>query len=486
MTRRRARLLARGGEVAALAPRQRFRRAWRLCALSAVAPGSAQYLVGSRVVGALALSGWAAGIVGAGALLWRFRDDRAGAIALLADTDVLMAVRIGAVVAALVWAGLLVDACRLAQLTRLPRVRAAALLTVNALVLTGVLAGAGYASQVSAAGREAVEEVFTAQRTSAPLEGRFNIVLMGSDSGKGRTGIRPDAMTVVSLDAATGRTVLVSLPRNLQNVPFPRTSPMHDLYPFGYNCGSECLLNAVHTAAEARSDLYPGAADPGLEATLDAIEGATGLRINYHVIVNMRGFRDLVDAVGGVEMDIATPIAMFGSEDYLRTEYIEPGRQVLDGREALWYARSRVQSDDYARMGRQKCLLSSMLDQLSPQTVLFNATEIARSGAELLSTDLPASELGDFADLALKARETSIRTVSLTPPEFSVTAPDYDEIRAEIREAIAASEGRGLADLPRPTATAEPEPSPSATTTDDTYEDQVRANNADDLDSACG
>ena len=65
---------------------------------------------------------------------------------------------------------------------------------------------------------------------------------------------------------------------------------------------------------------------------------------------------------------------------------------------------------------RQKCLMAAMADQLSPQTVLLNATKIAKSGKELLSTNIPAKELGRFADLALKTRGQKIRTVSVVPP----------------------------------------------------------------------
>src|SRR5690606_26563069 len=133
------------------------------------------------------------------------------------------------------------------------------------------------------------------------------------------------------------------------------------------------------------------------DATIEAVQGVTNLKINYYVMVNLNGFKGLVDAVGGVRMDVKTRIAMFGTADAWKNTWIEAGEQQLDGNQALWYARSRLQSDDYDRMGRQKCLMAAMVDQLSPTTVLRNATEIARSGQELLSTNIPAKELGQFA-----------------------------------------------------------------------------------------
>lgn len=491
MTRRRAKVLSRGPDVDELTPRLRFRRALRLCLMSAVAPGSAQLAVGNRWVGRIALTVYVLLLVGLGYLVWTYRGDRAGIIGLVTDPDVLQVFRIGVGVLAVAWAALFIDAWRLARPLRLTPARAGIVLVLNTALVVGVLGSAVYASRVSTASRDAVQEVFSAETTSPPLAGRYNILLIGSDSGKDRTGIRPDSMTVASIDASSGRTVLVSLPRNLQNVPFRESSPMHQLYPYGYNCGSECLLNAVHTAAENRSDLYPGAADPGLEATIDAVEGVTDLTINYYVMINLKGFRSLVDAVGGVEMDVKTRLAMFGKEDAYKQTYIEPGRQNLDGNQALWYARSRIQSDDYTRMGRQKCLMVAMLDQMSPQKVLLNATDIAKSGAELLSTNMPSEALGEFADMALKARSTKIRTVSLVPPVVSTVTPDYPLIQDMIKQAIIETHGgdanKGETSA-EPESSATPDPSdPTQTPSTDPSEDssQAAANNVEDLDAAC-
>jgi LCP family protein required for cell wall assembly len=389
---------------------------------------------------------------------------------------------------------LFVDAWRLGSPVRLTFARAAVVTVVNLAIIGSVAGSTAFASQLFQVQRSVVQEVFPETKTSAPLQGRYNILLVGSDARADRTGIRPDSLTVVSIDANTGRSVLVSLPRNLQNVPFPDDSPMHQLYPYGYNCGSECLLNAVHTAAQDRKDLYPDSKDPGLDATIDAVEGATDLKINYYVMVNLNGFKGLVDAVGGVEMDVKSRIAMFGHDDAYKNVYIEPGRQKLDGQKALWYARSRVQSDDYARMGRQKCLMAAMADQLSPAKVLTNATQIASSGKNLLSTNIPQTELGRFADLALKARGKQIRTVSIVPPEFNTVVPDYDLIHAAIKTAIDTSEGGAATQAPSSGSTGSPSstptqatptrPAPQSPTTTSPTEGRS-ANNADNLTAAC-
>ena len=452
-------------------PRVRFRRALTLCLLTVVLPGSAQLMVGNKWVGRVALTVWVLIVGGAGYLLYQAKVDRRQVLDLFTNTDNLLIARAAIITIAALWVLLFIDAWRLGSPFRLNFVRAAIITVLNLAIIASAVGSTAYASQLIRVSRDTVTHVFTAKKTSAPLKGRFNILLVGSDARKDRTGVRPDSLTVASIDADTGKVVLVSLPRNLQNVPFSKGSPMLQVYPYGYNCGPTCLLNAVHTAAQNRTDLYPNSADPGLDATIDAVQGVTNLKINYYVMVNLNGFKGLVDAVGGVRVNVKTPIAMFGHEDAYKNTYIQPGKnKKLDGQQALWFARSRVQSDDYVRMGRQKCLMSAMLAQLSPQKVLLNATKIAKSGKELLSTNIPAKELGQFADLALKSRGEKIATVSLVPPQVDTVHPNFPVIQQMIQKAIDKSE---KLDSSAGTAKKKKDPSDSS------------ANTTDDLSAAC-
>lgn len=477
-------------------------RVGRLALLSAVFPGSAQLAAGSRVVGALVIACWVPIVSFAAVFLWRQRADRAELLGLAADANLLIVVRVGLLAAALIWLALFLDAIRLGHPSRLPWWRKIVVGVTATAVTIGVLGGAVITSQAVKAQREAVTEVFSAKEIKPPLQGRYNILLMGSDSGKDRKGFRPDSMTIVSIDADTGNTVLVSLPRNLEKVPFPNNSPMKAIYPDGFDCydpGDECLLNAVHQKVldvPGLDQMYPGSSDPALDAQIDAIEGASGLSINYYILINMEGFSDMVDALGGVTIDVKTKIAMYSHDEktynpglvYDPARNIEPGEQKLDGFHSLWYARSRVDSDDYVRMGRQKCLMSAMLSQLSPQKVLLKAEAIVDSSKALLDTTIPASELGSFADLALKARSTRVSTVSLVPPIVDTQNPDFDQIHQMIRTAIAKSESAATEPSAKPTpagpTTAEPT-EPTEQPTEDPTDEERDANNVEDLQAVC-
>jgi polyisoprenyl-teichoic acid--peptidoglycan teichoic acid transferase len=277
-------------------------------------------------------------------------------------------------------------------------------------------------------------------------DGRFNVLLMGGDSGAGRWGLRPDSMTVASIDDETGKTVLISLPRNMQNFPFAEGSVMAEQFPDGFDVDG-MYLNGLSTWALDHADLFKGSKNPGVDATIQGVEGITGLKMNYWAMVNLQGFRDLVDAVGGVELNVRQRIPVgLPSDSFFR--YIEPGKRTLNGMDTLWFARARYDSDDYSRMARQKCVMGAMLEQVSPQTAVTNFQKIAKASSAMVSTNIPRGEVDTFVDLALKARSQKIATLSLVPPMINTANPDIALVQEKVAAAIAKAEGRSPAPAP--------------------------------------
>ncbi len=175
-----------------------------------------------------------------------------------------------------------------------------------------------------------------------------------------------------------------------------------------------------------------------------AVEGITGLEMNYWAMVNLQGFKDLVDAVGGVTLKVRAPIPVGGLGSDV-TGYIQPGVRKLDGHDTLWFARAREGSDDYSRMARQKCVMSAMLQQISPQVALRNFQSIAKASSEMLSTNIPSSEVDRFIDLALKARGQRVASLSLVPPMINTGDPDIDLVQEKVAAAIDKAEGQAPA-----------------------------------------
>jgi LCP family protein required for cell wall assembly len=465
--------------VSERAARVRFRRALSLMAMTLVAPGSAQLVAGNRTVGRIALRVWI-GLLGLLVVtLLAVAVHRDLVFWLVANTGLLLLLRLGLTVGAIGWALLFVDAWRLGQPLSLGLGHRRAVVGVNGVLCFTVAGTLLFGAHLVGVQRDFIVTMFGDGTVTGAHAGRFNVLLMGGDSGAGRWGLRPDSMTVASVDARSGRTVLISLPRNLEDAPFRDGTVMDEQFPDGFDCEG-CYLNGVSTWAGDNTELFPGSDNPGVDATIMAVEGVTGLRINYWAMVNLEGFKNLVDAVGGVELTVRDriPVGGLGSDVY---DYIEPGTRTLNGFETLWYARAREGSDDYSRMARQKCVMNAMLHQISPQEAVSNFEAIAKASAEMISTNLPASELDTFMSLALKARNQKVSTLSLVPPMINPADPDIPLIQDKVAAAIAQAEGDA------PPAKAKPKKAPSVVTGGSigSRDEGYAANEADDLGAAC-
>lgn len=433
------------GELSAAAGRVRFRRALTLLAMTVVVPGSAQVAAGNRRVGKTAMRFAAAGLIFVGTLVGVGLLAPQQLVSVFTHTFFLATLRLALMVYAVGWAYLVVDAWRIADPLGLPRGQRLFMTGLNGVLCLGLSGGLLFASHLVAVQQDFIETVFGAQTVTEPEHGRYNILLMGGDAGPGRSGVRPDSLTVASVDQETGRTVLLGLPRNLAAVPFPEGTVMDRRFPDGFDCDG-CYLNGVNTWANDHAELFPGVENPGVEATTQAVEEITGLTVNYYAFIDLRGFRDLVDATGGVDIAVGERIPIGGVGGPI-TGWIEPGRQHLDGYETLWYARSRATSDDYSRMARQKCVMNAMLQQLDPQTVVKNFGAIAKAGKQVISTSMPSSELATFAALSLQAKSLPVSSVSFVPPKVDTSDPDWLLVRSMVADALDKSEAKDGLDM---------------------------------------
>jgi LCP family protein required for cell wall assembly len=416
------------------------RRAWWLVCLNVLLPGSAQVLAGSRRLGrfglAATLIAWAS--VALAVLLLNVWP--AAVYGLVANVWVLTIIQAALVFYIVLWIVLTGDTLRLARLvkTKSPSRNFVAGFAVVALVLIG--GTANYGVSVTGATRDAITSVFAEGEAAKPVDGRYNILLLGGDAGPDRLGLRPDSISVVSIDADSGRATMIGVPRNLERVPFVKGSPLYEPFPDGYDCGDECLISYLYTYGVEHPELYPDAtangSNPGIEAMRDAVGGAVGLSLQYYVLIDMQGFSDLIDALGGVTIDVAEelPIGINGGPI---VDTIEAGTQRMNGETALWYARTRYNMTDYDRMIRQRQVQEAVLAQMEPANVLSKFQAVAKAGARVVSTDVPRGALGYFIDLASKTRQHPVGTVELIPENgVNVVRPDYDEIHDLIQDAF--------------------------------------------------
>ncbi|MDQ1596690.1 MAG: polyisoprenyl-teichoic acid--peptidoglycan teichoic acid transferase, partial [Microbacteriaceae bacterium] len=417
------------------------KRAWWLVALNLLIPGSVQMLAGNRRLGRFGLAAtltlWAIAITG----LVTWFVAHSVIYAVVTNGLGLTAVQVVLAAYAVLWVILTIDTLRLARLVRAsPSARPAiAMLAIVTLVASAGVAG--YGALTAGVARSTVGKIFGGTDVAAPVNHRYNILLLGGDAGPDRVGLRPDSTSVLSVDAATGAATIVGIPRNMERIQFAQGSPLWTAFPQGYNCGDQCLIDYLYTYADEHRSLYPDAAKSGssaaIEAMKDAAEGVTGLKIQYFGLIDMQGFADLINALGGVTIDVPQRTPWGGITAARPQGYFEVGSQKMTGEQALWYARSRYGGNDYQRMARQRQVQEAMLTQFQPSVVLTKFQAIATAGAQVVKTDIPSGALPGFVDLADKSRKLPVTRLELVPPMFNPAQPDYNKIHAAVDAAIA-------------------------------------------------
>ncbi len=191
-------------------------------------------------------------------------------------------------------------------------------------------------------------------------------------------------------------------------------------------------------------DLYPDAkkhgSTAGVEATKDAVEGVTGLKLSSYVMIEMHAVSKLIDALGGVTIDVKQRLPIGGQADDASDAkgWIEAGKQHMNGYTALWYARSRHTTSDFDRMRRQKEVEQAVLDQMNPATIFTRFQEVATAGKQLVMTDVPKDMLSKYLELAIKAKKKGMKVLDLVPEKgYHPGNPNYTKIRQDIANIIA-------------------------------------------------
>jgi LCP family protein required for cell wall assembly len=461
----------------------------------AVVPGTAFLAAGRRVLGAVTLGVFLL-LVGGG--IWLATGGRRMAIRTAVDTGALLWVVGGIALLALLWIAVVVAGYRMLLPPGVGRGRHALGALVVLALVAAVAVPAVVAGRLVATQRDLIAGVFDDDGRSATVDAgadpfgdqeRVNVLLLGGDGGEGREGVRTDTVIVASIETATGETTLLSLPRNLEELPFPEDSPLAQAYPDGFDAGSESesLLNAVYrNGPAAHPDILGPTDNPGADFLKLGVGEALGLTIDYYVLVNLDGFSRLVDALGGITVDVNyfVPVGGEPSLGVYPDAYIAPGPdQHMDGATALAFARGRFGLTDYDRMARQRCTINAIIDAADPVTLLQQYQQLAATTKDIVSTDIPRSALDDFVDVGFLVKDAEVRSVVFDENLIDPAYPDYDLMRQIVQDALAppsdtpASGAPATSDPAAPTTTgASPAPvNPAADVGDACAFDPVQA-----------
>jgi LCP family protein required for cell wall assembly len=268
-------------------------------------------------------------------------------------------------------------------------------------------------------------------------DGRLNLLLIGSDAGPDRWSLRTDTIIVLSVEVASGREALFGIPRNLVGVPLPPESA--GAFANGRFPG---LLNALYVYAMGHPKAFPGGDARGFRAVTGAVQELVGVPLDGVVVVNLAGFVRLVNAIGGLWIDVPERLVdrNYPLEDgsgNIRLD-IRRGCQLLDGRMALAYARSRHQDSDYGRMHRQQLVLIALARQVDPIALLPKVSELLDIVKRNLWTTIAREDVQGLAELAADVDTANIRRSVFVPPSYPshLTAAEIARIGRVVRHAF--------------------------------------------------
>ncbi|MET9208905.1 LCP family protein [Streptomyces bacillaris] len=285
-------------------------------------------------------------------------------------------------------------------------------------------------------GAAAELKVYEKERPDQVVMDAQNILLIGSDSRAGDNSKygrddggsqRSDTTILLHLAADRKSATAVSLPRDLMvEIPACRT---------GDDKETRERLGQFNSAFELG----------GTACTIRTVERLTGIRIDHHMVVDFNGFKDMVDAVDGVEICLKEPIN--DKDAHLE---LPAGRQTLNGEEALGYVRARKtlgDGSDTERMERQQRFLGALVNKMQSNGVLLNPTRlypVLDAATKSLTTDPGLDSLRDLYDLVRSMRDVPTDQVQFltvprqpyrnNPNRDELVEPDASELFKQLRE----------------------------------------------------
>lgn len=284
---------------------------------------------------------------------------------------------------------------------------------------------------------------------------RINVLLLGLDSGTGRSHTLTDTMIVASLDPVGETVSMVSVPRDLVNV------------PLGDGRTFEPKLNSLLSYANRNKDEFP---QGGTRALQDAIGALLGIDIHYYAKVDLAGFVEMVDAVGGIDLTVRRALSDpdYGGYGVGPGWSIEPGRHHLDGANALAYARIRKSAgeSDFTRAERQQQVLVAIRNAaVSGGDVLLRLPGLMNAIGDSVRTDVPPESFPELAAMAEAiSNSDTVKVVLKAPlirrgptdsPYGYVLVADVDRIH-QVAERVFSEPGTPPTPWPTPRPSATP------------------------------
>jgi LCP family protein required for cell wall assembly len=211
---------------------------------------------------------------------------------------------------------------------------------------------------------------------------RLTILLVGVDYITGRNHASTDTLMLVSVDLKTRAVAMVSVPRDTANFPF-------------YWGGQAPVTFKINTLAKAVAAGRFGSPDSPMVTLANEVGWLVGVNVNYYAAIDMTGFKQLVDVVGGVDLNNPTLL-----NDPFTCTRVPAGMVHLNGSQALRYVRSRESTNDYWRASRQQLVMMALRKKLATPAILPKLGSLLAVAGKSIATNFPLKTAKDYVDTA--------------------------------------------------------------------------------------
>ena len=242
------------------------------------------------------------------------------------------------------------------------------------------------------------------------LSGKKNIVVMGCDVRKDDVG-RSDTLFVVMLDKSKKNAALLSVPRDTR----------------------------VKIREHGWDKINAAFAYGGHKLTQETVQDFLGIRLNNYVVVDFQGFEGLVDAVGGVDINVEN--RMYYYDPYANFEIdLRPGKQHLDGKKAMQYVRYRDEEGDIGRIRRQQKFMMALYQQIASKNIIAKVPGVSKQIMSMIKTDLSLKEMVELGNVMREMVEKDGMKMAMVPGEpkyiegISYWIPDIPKMRQQMAE----------------------------------------------------
>ena len=242
------------------------------------------------------------------------------------------------------------------------------------------------------------------------LSGKKNIVVMGCDIRKDDAG-RSDTLFVVMLDKSKKNAALLSVPRDTR----------------------------VKIKGHGWDKINAAFAYGGQKLTRETVQDFLGIKLNNYVLVDFQGFKGLVDAVGGVDINVEKRMYYYDPYDGFEID-LRPGMQHMDGKTAMQYVRYRDEEGDIGRIRRQQKFLMALYKHIASKNIIAKIPGISKQIMSMVKTDLSLKEMVELGNVMRDMVEKDGLKMSMVPgePEYidgiSYWIPDIPKMRQKMAD----------------------------------------------------